>query len=161
MLGDQQATVHWLQTQMAQHQLRHSWWGCTANLHLKGHNEVTVATVFRLVKGTSPMNTLSNKGFWKVLDKLNKRYSIFFFSKAALPVVHAKHPWSIERDLRAVEYFATTTDLWSSRIREPYMSLTVNYIDGDYAMQGQCLQTSFISQDHTEGNFLGTLAMAS
>lgn len=85
MLGDQQATVHWLQTQMAQHQLRHSWWGCTANLHLKGHNEVTVATVFRLVKGTSPMNTLSNKGFWKVLDKLNKRYSIslyiFFFPK--------------------------------------------------------------------------------
>lgn len=82
MLGDQQATVHWLQTQMAQHQLRHSWWGCTANLHLKGHNEVTVATVFCLVKGTSPMNTLSNKGFWKVLDKLNKRYSIFFFQSS-------------------------------------------------------------------------------
>lgn len=36
------------------------------------------------------------------------------------------------------------------------MSLTVNYIDGDYAMQGQRLQTSFISQDSAGGNFLGT-----
>lgn len=52
-------------------------------------------------------------------------------------------------DVTAVEYFATTTDLWSSRTMEPYMSLTIHYIDGNFAMKSRCLQTSFFPQDHT------------
>ncbi|XP_060764691.1 E3 SUMO-protein ligase ZBED1-like [Neoarius graeffei] len=41
------------------------------------------------------------------------------------------------------------TDLWSSRTMEPYLSLTVHYIDEDFQIKNRCLQTSFFPQDHT------------
>lgn len=63
--------------------------------------------------------------------------------------MYRKRRGEIERDLANIKYFATTTDLWSSRTMDPYMSLTIHYIDEDFAMQSRCLQTSFFPQDHT------------
>ena len=99
-----------------------------------------------------PINTVCNEGFKKIINILDKKYVIpsrNYFSRVALPALYAKRRGEIERDLTVVEYFATTTDLWSSRTMEPYMSLTVHFIDGDFAMQSRCLQTAFFPQAHT------------
>ncbi len=32
---------------------------------------------------------------------------------------------------------------------EPYMSLTVHYIDEEFQLKSRCLQTSYFPQDHT------------
>ncbi len=44
--------------------------------------------------------------------------------------------------------FALTTDIWSSRTCEPYMSLTIHFIE-DWEMKTAFLQTSYFPQDHT------------
>jgi len=31
-----------------------------------------------------------------------------------------------------VEYYATTTDMWSSRTTEPYLSLTVHFVNDNF-----------------------------
>lgn len=116
------------------------------------HTEITDAIAFRLAKDVCPINTVSNEDFRKMVKTLDKRYVIpsrNYFSKQALPALYEKLRGGIERDVTAVEYFATTTDLWSSRTMEPYMSLTIHYIDGNFAMKSRCLQTAFFPQDHT------------
>ena len=50
--------------------------------------------------------------------------------------------------LANVTHFALTSDMWSSRTCEPYMSVTVHFIQ-DWEMKTACLQTSYFPQDHT------------
>lgn len=92
---------------------------------------------------------MSNEGFRKVVNMRDKRYVIpsrNYFPKVALPELYAKNRG---------EHFGSTTNLWSSRIIEPYISLTVYYTD-NFKMQNQSLQTPFYPQDQNEVNCLGT-----
>ncbi|KAK0140110.1 Zinc finger BED domain-containing protein 1 [Merluccius polli] len=116
------------------------------------HAEITDAITFYLAKDMCPINTVNNEGFKSMVKTLDKKYVIpsrNYFSKVALPALYEKRRGEIEREITAVEYFATTTDLWSSRTMEPYLSLTIHYIDDDFTMKSRCLQTSFFPQDHT------------
>ncbi|XP_036940317.1 E3 SUMO-protein ligase ZBED1-like [Acanthopagrus latus] len=116
------------------------------------HAEITDAITFYLAKDMCPISAVSNKGFKSMVKILDKKYVIpsrNYFSKVALPALYEKCREEIEREITTVEYFATTTDLWSSRTMEPYMSLTIHYIDDDFTMKSRCLQTSFFPQDHT------------
>ena len=108
------------------------------------HTEIPDAIAFHLAKDMCPINTVSNEGFRKMVKTLDKRYVIpsrNYFSKQALHALYEKRRGEIQRDVTAVEYFATTTDLWSSRTVELYMSLTIHYINGNFAMKSRCLQT--------------------
>ncbi|KAJ8266447.1 hypothetical protein GJAV_G00130530 [Gymnothorax javanicus] len=57
---------------------------------------------------------------------------------------------TVQTEVREADYFAATTDLWSSRTTEPHMSLTVHFIATDFTMKSKCLQTVFFPDDHTE-----------
>ncbi|KAK1875045.1 Zinc finger BED domain containing protein 1 [Dissostichus eleginoides] len=41
-------------------------------------------------------------------------------------------------------------DLWSSQTMQPYMSLTVHFINNDWTLRSVCLQTAYFPEDHTE-----------
>lgn len=45
--------------------------------------------------------------------------------------------------------YTTTTDTWFNRTSEPYMSLTIHYINEEWALQIRCLQMSYFPEDHT------------
>lgn len=55
----------------------------------------------------------------------------------------------MSHEVQKVLHFATTTDLWSSRTSEPYLSLTAHFIDETWQLQSYCLQTSYFPDDHT------------
>nr|XP_023678533.1 zinc finger BED domain-containing protein 4-like [Paramormyrops kingsleyae] len=48
-----------------------------------------------------------------------------------------------------MQFFSATTDLWSSRTMQPYLSLTVHFINDDWALRSICLQTAYFPDDHT------------
>ncbi|KAL1252580.1 hypothetical protein QQF64_017273 [Cirrhinus molitorella] len=116
------------------------------------HREITEAITYHIAKDMCPISTVSSEGFKKMITTLDKRYSIpsrNHFSNVALPSLYAKCRKEIEREILSLEYFAATTDLWSSRTAEPYLSLTVHFIDSKFEMKSKLLQTSFFPQDHT------------
>ncbi|KAI2655656.1 E3 SUMO-protein ligase ZBED1 [Labeo rohita] len=79
------------------------------------HSEITDAITFYLAKDMCPINTVINEGFRKMVKTLDKKYVIpsrNYFPKVALPALYEKCRGGIEREITAVEYFATTTDLW-------------------------------------------------
>ena len=48
--------------------------------------------------------------------------------------------------------FSATTDLWTSRANDPYITFTVHYIDESWELQTDCLRTTYLVEDHTGEN---------
>ncbi|XP_060776792.1 E3 SUMO-protein ligase ZBED1-like [Neoarius graeffei] len=83
---------------------------------------------------------------------MDQRYEIpgrKYFSQTAISRLYDKCCTKLETHLQDIKYFATTSDLWSSRTSEPYLSLTIHYIDKEWALQSTCLQTVYFPEDHT------------
>lgn len=116
------------------------------------HAEITNEIAIYLAKAMAPISTVENKAFKKMIHTLDKRYEIpsrNYFSKVALPSLYNQLREKIKKEVSALPYYATTTDLWSSRTMEPYLSLTIHYINDDFEIKNHCLQTSFFPEDHT------------
>ncbi len=119
------------------------------------HKKITDAVAHFLAKDMCPISTVENEGFKKMINTLDKRYALpsrHYFTRVALPALYEKCRAEMANEVSKAEYFATTTDLWSSRTMEPYISLTIHYIDADFNLNTKCLQTAFIPEDHTGQN---------
>ncbi|KAK0144040.1 Zinc finger BED domain-containing protein 1 [Merluccius polli] len=81
----------------------------------------------------------------KTLDPRYKLPSRKYFSQVAIPNLYQQN----RCDGQTVRHFAATTDMWSSRTMEPYLSLTVHFISEEWLLQSHCLQTSYFPEDHT------------
>ena len=66
----------------------------------------------------------------------------------------------VQAELKGVIFFSATTDLWSSETLHPYISYTVHYIDHLWQYHTRCLQTVFLSSNHTGKNLAKALEMA-
>lgn len=64
------------------------------------------------------------------------------FSTKVIPRMFEETRDVVRAELRAAEYFAATTDMWSSRTTEPYMAFTIHYIDDNFQLHARCLQVS-------------------
>uniref|UniRef100_A0A9J7ZG55 Uncharacterized protein n=1 Tax=Cyprinus carpio carpio TaxID=630221 RepID=A0A9J7ZG55_CYPCA len=118
----------------------------------KRSKDITRAVSYFLAKEMMPLSTVEQDGFRKLVKVLDSRYELpgrKYFSKTALPQLYEECREKLENNLRNVKYFATTSDLWSSRTSEPYMSLTIHYIDEEWCLQSRCLQTAYFPDDHT------------
>ncbi|XP_076837705.1 E3 SUMO-protein ligase ZBED1-like [Brachyhypopomus gauderio] len=121
----------------------------------KRQREITDAITFHLVKDMVPMNTVTKEGFKKMLRTLDKRYELpsrTYFSQVGIPQMYEKCKAQVEVELSQVYYYATTTDMWSSRTTDPYISLTVHFITEDFQLKSRCLQTTFFPEDLTSEN---------
>ncbi len=84
----------------------------------KRSKDITRAVSFFLAKDMIPLSTVERDGFRKLVKVLDSRYELpgrKYFSKTALPQLYEDCRGKLENNLRKVRYFATTSDLWSSR----------------------------------------------
>ncbi|XP_059417293.1 E3 SUMO-protein ligase ZBED1-like [Carassius carassius] len=102
-----------------------------------------------------PIATVGKRGFLHLMNTIDKRYNIpsrTYFSRIAIPQMYEHTSDRVMLELRDVEHFACTTDLWSSRTTEPYISLTVHFIDKAFKMRSLCLQTAYFPSEHSGEN---------
>ena len=128
------------------------------DLGSRRHKEITDAITYYLAKDMVPFKTVSKEGFVHLLNKVDKRYKIpsrRHFSHVAVPEMYAQCVRSVQSELKQIEFFACTTDLWSSRTTEPYVSLTVHFINQDFELKSRCLQTSYFPEEHSGENSSG------
>ncbi|CAM4658701.1 unnamed protein product [Leuciscus chuanchicus] len=117
----------------------------------KRWKEITRAITMYICKDMIPVYTVEKKGFRDLIKTLDPRYVIpsrKHFSEVELPRLYGECRGKLEQELGNVLYFATTTDLWTSRTTQPYMSLTIHFIN-DWTLCSRCLQTSYFPEDHT------------
>ncbi|XP_039465202.1 E3 SUMO-protein ligase ZBED1-like [Oreochromis aureus] len=90
----------------------------------------------------------------KIIDKRYELPSRKYFSKTIIPSMYSTEREKVAAELRYVKHVAATSDLWSSRTMEPYISLTVHYIDNKWELRTRVLETAYFPSDHT-GEMVG------
>ncbi len=118
----------------------------------KRHGDITKAVAYCIAKDMLPISLVENEGFKNLIHVLDLRYELpcrKHFSQTALPRLYTECRETVERQLQNVQFFATTSDIWSSRTSEPYLSLTIHFVDEDWNLQSKCLQTAYCPEDHT------------
>ena len=90
-----------------------------------------------------------------MVKTLDPRYDIpyaKYMSATAIPALYEKTREQVASDITNAKYFPATMDMWSSPTMEPYLSYSIHYIDEDWILQTTCLQTLFVTKDHTADN---------
>lgn len=68
------------------------------------------------------------------------------------------YPLCIQQHIRISESIEPiTADMWSSGKMEPYLAVTIHYIDKGWILKSHCLQTLFVPEDHTAENLAPVL----
>ncbi|GAA6096348.1 zinc finger BED domain-containing protein 1-like, partial [Tachysurus ichikawai] len=114
--------------------------------------EITRAITVYLCKDMVPFQTVERRGFKAMIRAIDPRYEVpsrKYFTETGMPKLYAELRENVEKELCDLKYFATTTDLWSSRTMEPFLSLTIHYITDDWNLGSWCLQTSYFPAEHT------------
>ena len=117
--------------------------------------EITTSVTNFIAKEMMPVNIVERQGFKDMVRKLDCRYEIpsrKYFSKNALPSLYVATYQKIADSMKGLDYFSITADMWSSGKMEPYLAVTIHYIDRDWNLKSHCLQTLFVPEDHTAEN---------
>ncbi|CAI5660274.1 zinc finger BED domain-containing protein 1-like [Oreochromis niloticus] len=102
-----------------------------------------------------PINTVSREGFTSLIHKVDQRHRIpsqNYFSHVAIPQMDKTCRKTVMFELSQAKNYASTTDLWSSRTTEPYMSFTVHFLTEDFELKTLCLETVYFPDSHTSEN---------
>lgn len=103
-------------------------------------------------KDMMPLYSVERKGFRKMIEALNPRYSVpsrRFFADRVMNDLYHKTQGTVKANLNEADYFSFTTDMWSSRTLDSYMSLTVHYVNSNWELQAHCLGAFPFREDHT------------
>lgn len=112
---------------------------------------ITDAVAFHIAKDMVPIYTVEKAGFKHMLNVIDSRYELpsrKHFGDVVLPRLYNTTRAKVTKQLEDVPFFSATTDLWSSRTMQPYLSLTAHFITNEWSLENVCLQTSFFPDDH-------------
>lgn len=116
------------------------------------HKQITSAISSYICKGMAPIYVVEKESFRNLVKVLDPRYVMpnrKYFSQVELPRLYSACRAKVEKEVRSVAYYALTTDLWTSRVTQSYMSLTIHFINEDWTLSTRCLQTAYFPDDHT------------
>ncbi|XP_056094536.1 E3 SUMO-protein ligase ZBED1-like [Rhinichthys klamathensis goyatoka] len=113
---------------------------------------ITEAITFYIATDMLPIYSVEKRGFNHMLKVLDARYVVpsrKYFANVALPHLYNTTREKISSELEEMQFYSATTDLWSSRTMQPYLSLTVHYINISWTLRSICLQTAYFPDNHT------------
>nr|XP_055027515.1 E3 SUMO-protein ligase ZBED1-like [Misgurnus anguillicaudatus] len=113
---------------------------------------ITEAITFYIATDMLPIYSVEKRGFNHMLKVLDARYVVpsrKYFASVALPHLYNTTREKIRSELEEMQFYSATTDLWSSRTMQPYLSLTVHYINTSWTLRSICLQTAYFPDNHT------------
>ena len=127
----------------------------------KEHRKLNGAVTNCIVRGVMPVYTVDKPA---MIQALNPRYQLphkDYFSRIAIPSLYENTREQISQKMKKeAHYFSATTDLWSSCTSDPYLSLTVHYVDTEWNLQSHCLQANYMPEDHTGEQLQDALSMS-
>ncbi len=79
----------------------------------------------------------------------------FKYLLSVLPKLQEKTKAKVEEGLSTAESIAITTDGWTSRALDRYMTITAHYITGNWQIANHVLQTRPVYESHTSDHLSG------
>ena len=126
------------------------------NSNSKRAEELTLAVTKFIALDMQPFYIVERKGFREMLQMFDPKYKLpsrKHFVDVEIPKLFTEMKCKVLHCLSDhVEYFAATTDLWTSAASHPYLNFTVHFINKDWKLQCFCLDTIPLFSDHTGQN---------
>lgn len=129
--------------------------------------ERTNAVLNYITSDGRPLSTVDSIPFRSMLAAFDSRYKLP--SRRTISDTYLSKSYSDTRSCiqqlitsaissgQGVPMLSFTTDLWTSSIQEPYISLTVHYVDAAFVMKAHTLETQYIPDRHTGVNLALTM----
>lgn len=116
-------------------------------------NNVTGAITSFLVKSMVPIRTVEQESFIAMVKQLEPGYQVpsrKYFTETAIPKAYNDLVEKVKAQLKGAVHFSITSDAWTSAINmNPYVSVTLHFIDDDWKLISKNLSTIFAPEDHT------------
>lgn len=105
-----------------------------------------------IVEDMQPFSIVEDKGFKKFVKALDARYELPSRTKLAetmLPRIYAEERTKLSNDLKETTSISLTTDIWTSRKTESYLTITAHYINSNWQLCSCILETKRLEGPHT------------
>ncbi len=99
-----------------------------------------------------PFSVVENDGFTHLLSVLEPRYQLPsrpHFSQNVLPHLYSEVRAKLVEGLSNAKFIALTTDRWTSRATQSFMTITAHYITDNWVIKNPVLQTLAVYESHT------------
>lgn len=113
---------------------------------------ITKALGMFIAKDMQPCSVIECEGFRQLMNVLEPRYNIpsrRHFGTTVIPKLYDETRGEIEKELSDTAHVALTTDGWTSRATESFLTVTAHYITSEWEMRSCVLQTRPIYESHT------------
>ena len=133
------------------------------NMYSRGSSkwkELTDSVTYCIAKDMLLIQIIEKEGFKTLVKKLDPRYELptrKYMSKRAIRDLYSVTRESVKSQISTADFFAATTDIWFSSTMEPYLSYTLHHISEDWQLKNHCLETLYLSQNHTGTNIAEAL----
>ncbi|XP_051806127.1 E3 SUMO-protein ligase ZBED1-like [Acanthochromis polyacanthus] len=113
---------------------------------------ITKALGCFITKDMQPFAVVEGAGFQCMIKALEPRYKIpsrKHFSCTVIPALYEETRRRLVNELSDTACVALTTDGWTSRATESFLTVTVHYIPSEWKMKSSVLQTRPLYESHT------------
>ena len=113
-----------------------------------------------IVKDMQPSSIVENSGFNEFVVALDPRYKLpsrRTVMRSLLTQRYETTKGSIMKDLQEIESVAITTDFWTSRNTENYITVSCHFIDHLWGLKSYILSTYQVKMSHTAENIVSEL----
>ncbi len=122
--------------------------------------KIDEAVVRMLATDLQPASIVEDKGFLNFLHVIDPKYqppSRRTIMRSLLPDHYEKTKQELKAKLAEAKYCAITTDLWTSRATEGYITVTCHFISSSWELHSAVLATLFVDTAHTAENLAAEL----
>jgi len=124
------------------------------------YKEITNAIAQMIAFDFQPFSVVEDEGFKRLLQVLDPRYQIpsrKHFSETVIPKMYEEMKAKVKACIDPIPFIVFTTDCWTSRAVDSYISLTAHYIDEKFNRHLLVLDTLLVSERHTAQNLLSKI----
>lgn len=112
--------------------------------------------VMRMIaKDLRPLSTVEDDGFRRLVHGLNPRYELPSrreLTRTLLPLLYNQEVEIVSQELDKAKYVSLTTDIWTSRQTQGFITVTAHFISPDWILKSVVLETARITDSHTGEN---------
>ena len=116
---------------------------------------ITSKLLHFIVKDLRPFSIVENEGFRDLIHLLEPSYTIptrKTLANVELPKLYEDRKIHVKKELQLSTHVALTTDGWTSRAAQGYITVTAHSIDPEWNMKNYTLQTCVLEESHTGAN---------
>ncbi|CAB4011938.1 zinc finger BED domain-containing 1-like [Paramuricea clavata] len=112
------------------------------------------AVLKMITSDLQPLSVVEDAGFQSLLHLLDPRYKLPSRRTMTrmLPDMYSKRVKEIKQELEQISHVALTSDLWTSRATESYLTVTCHYLTSSWVLQSRVLETFAFKSSHTAEN---------